>query len=56
MLAVGDELAVDTIGGMLIILVCLLLIAFGKESPTINAVMFTVIGKLFGKYQKKSRK
>lgn len=56
MLAVGDEMPIDTIGGVLIILVCLVLIAFGKESATINAVMFTIIGKLFGKYQKKIRR
>ncbi len=48
---------IDDLSGFVIVLVCLALIAFGKENATINAVLFTVIGKMFGKYQSKiSRK
>lgn len=59
MMAVSDESRfppIDDVGGFLITLACIALIAFGKENATINAVLFTVIGKMFGKYQRKSRK
>lgn len=53
MLAIARELPIDDWGGVIIVLFCLCLITFGKDNATVNAVLFTVIGKMFGKYQKK---
>lgn len=43
----------DDLGALVIVLFCLGAIVLGKENATINAVLFTVIGKMYGKYQKK---
>lgn len=55
MLAVksATDFPIDDLGGFLIVIFCLMAIVFGRDSATINAVLFTVIGKMFGKYQKK---
>ena len=50
------ELPIDDIGGLIIVLFCLFLISAGKDNATINAVLFTVIGKMFGKYQRKTKR
>lgn len=48
-----DKMRIDDIGAMVIVIFCLVLIAVGKDSETVKAVLFTVIGKMFGKYQNK---
>lgn len=44
----------DDLGALAIVLFCLGAIVLGKENATINAVLFTVIGKMYGKYQRKT--
>lgn len=52
----ANDMGVDDWGAVAIVLVCLGLTAFGKENATVNAVLFTVIGKMFGKYARKGRR
>lgn len=47
------ELPIDNIGGIVIILFCLGIVIAGKDNATTNAVMFAMIGKMFGKYERK---
>jgi len=47
---------IDDLGGVIIVLFCLGLIALGRDNSTVNAVLFTVIGRMFGKYQQKTRR
>jgi hypothetical protein len=57
MLAVVDESylpPIDDLGGVIIVLFCLGLIAMGRDNGTVNAVLFAVIGRMFGKYQRKT--
>lgn len=46
----------DDIGGVLISLSCLALIAIGKESATVNSVLFMAVGFMFGKHTRKTRR
>lgn len=53
MQAINRDISIDDWSGIIIVMFCLCLVSFGKDNATVNAVLFTVIGKMFGKYQKK---
>ena len=52
----SNDLPWDEIGGVLIVMSCLGMIAFGRETATVQSVLLTVIGFMFGKHKRKSRK
>lgn len=50
------DMPMDDLGGVIIIMFCLALVAFGKETATIQSVLLTVVGFMFGKHTRKQRK
>ena len=50
------NLPIDDLGAVIIAIICLLIIAFGKETSTVSNVLLTVVGFIFGKYTRKSKR
>lgn len=50
------SMPVDDIGGIVVALACLVLIGIGKETATVTSVLLTVVGFMFGKYTRKTRR
>lgn len=47
---------IDDLGAVIIVLACLGLIALGKETAAFIGIVHTVIGFMFGKHTRKTRK
>ena len=50
------DIPFDDLGGILIAISCLILIGLGKETTTVTSVLLTVVGFIFGKYTRKSKR
>jgi hypothetical protein len=51
-----EPLPIDDIGGYLIILTCLLLMGFGRDSHSVESVLLGATAYMFGKHSRKPRR